>query len=566
MAGSSSLERKLKREVASRKAAEQLLEQKSLELYESNQQLSVALKKLELKSKKDLRKFEFEEQIDATLIKFGRTFLSSTFDEAMIASFIEQLTSNSIISAAYLFLDATKLSSLRRHHFGHLQLRHNNEILTSPNWQGENLHLPVIIDGETVGELIFSVLQDQIDQSFISKQMELVSDLVHGVIGRHLSLEREVELRKRAEESEKATKEFVAMINHELRTPLNGVLGSAELLSRTQLEEEQRQYLSNLTQSGDLLRVIINDLLDFSKMNAGMMEIIHKVFAWEELEKAIMGVFAAKAAEKRIHFSIDKKLGIPEFLVGDLERITQVLVNLVGNAIKFTHLGGVVLRVEWLNGTAYFEVEDTGIGIPIKAQPSLFDPFVQVDRSAKRSFEGSGLGLAICKNLVDLMQGQISFESEERKGTTFKVAIPLEEGQAQGTAEGELVTIERSDLAGRSILVVDDIRMNQVIVTQMLKKLDITPDLKANGKEALEAVKSKDYELIFMDCRMPEMDGYEATMYLRERGFTHPIIALTAGTTIEERQKCIDSGMDDILTKPYTATDIEQIMCKWLEQ
>ncbi|MGU3843015.1 response regulator, partial [Vibrio diabolicus] len=196
------------------------------------------------------------------------------------------------------------------------------------------------------------------------------------------------------------------------------------------------------------------------------------------------------------------------------------------------------------------EVEYTGIGIPIEAQPSLFDPFVQVDRSAKRSFEGSGLGLAICKNLVDLMQGEISFESEERKGTTFKVSIPLKEGQAQGAAEGELATIERSDLAGRSILVVDDIRMNQVIVTQMLKKLDITPDLKANGKEALEAVKNKEYELIFMDCRMPEMDGYEATMYLRESGFTHPIIALTAGTTIEERQKCIDSGMDDILTKP----------------
>ncbi|HHX8490496.1 TPA: ATP-binding protein [Vibrio diabolicus] len=566
MTGSSSLERKLKREIESRKAAERLLEQKSFELYESTQQLSVALKKLELKSKKDLRKFEFEEKVDATLIKFGRTFLSSTFDEAMIASFIEQLTSNSIISAAYLHLDSTKLSSLRRHHFGHLQLRHENTIKTVPNWQGENLHLPIIIDKQTVGELIFSVQLDQIDQSFISKQMELVSDLVHGVIGRHLSLEREVELRKRAEESEKATKEFVAMINHELRTPLNGVLGSAELLSRTQLGEEQRHYLNNLTQSGDLLRVIINDLLDFSKMNAGMMEIIDKVFAWEELEKAIMGVFSAKAAEKRIHFSIDKKLGIPEFLVGDLERITQILVNLVGNAIKFTHLGGVVLRVEWINGIAHFEVEDTGIGIPIEAQPSLFDPFVQVDRSAKRSFEGSGLGLAICKNLVDLMQGEISFESEERKGTIFKVSIPLKEGQAQGAAEGELATIERSGLAGRSILVVDDIRMNQVIVTQMLKKLDITPDLKANGKEALEAVKNKEYELIFMDCRMPEMDGYEATMYLRERGFTHPIIALTAGTTIEERQKCIDSGMDDILTKPYTATDIEQIMCKWLEQ
>ncbi|MEF1193391.1 histidine kinase dimerization/phospho-acceptor domain-containing protein, partial [Vibrio parahaemolyticus] len=153
--------------------------------------------------------------------------------------------------------------------------------------QNEALHLPIIIDERVVGELIFSVSLEQIEQAFISKQMELVSDLVHGVISRHLSLEREVELRMRAEESEKATKEFVAMINHELRTPLNGVLGSAELLSKTQLGEDQRQYLGNLIQSGDLLRVIINDLLDFSKMNAGMMEIIDKVFAWDDLEKAI---------------------------------------------------------------------------------------------------------------------------------------------------------------------------------------------------------------------------------------------------------------------------------------
>ncbi|HHG3363431.1 ATP-binding protein [Vibrio parahaemolyticus] len=566
MTGNSSLERKLKREIASRKAAELLLEQKSYELYESTQKLSVALKKLELRSESDLRKFEFEEKIDATLIRFGRTFLFSTFDETMIASFLEQLTSNSVITASYLYLDPVQLTSLRRHHFGHLDLKSDKPIARTPNWQNEALHLPIIVDERVVGELIFSVSLEQIEQAFISKQMELVSDLVHGVISRHLSLEREVELRKRAEESEKATKEFVAMINHELRTPLNGVLGSAELLSKTQLGEDQRQYLGNLIQSGDLLRVIINDLLDFSKMNAGMMEIIDKVFAWDDLEKAITGVFAAKAAEKRIHFSIDKKLGIPEFLIGDLERITQILVNLIGNAIKFTHLGGVVLRVEWVNGTAFFEVEDTGIGIPLAAQSSLFDPFVQVDRSAKRSFEGSGLGLAICKNLVDLMQGEISFESEERKGTTFKVSIPLKEGQAQGAASGELAVVERSDLAGRSILVVDDIRMNQVIVTQMLKKLDITPDLKANGLEALEAVKNKDYELIFMDCRMPEMDGYEATAHLRQKGFDRPIIALTAGTTIEERQKCIDSGMDDILTKPYTATDIEQIMCKWLEQ
>ncbi|MGR5108860.1 ATP-binding protein [Vibrio jasicida] len=566
MTGNSLLERKLKREIASRKAAELLLEQKSLELYESNQQLSVALKKLEMKSEKDLLKFEFEEQIDATLIRFGRTFLSSTFDETMIASFLEQLTSNSVVSGAYLYLEAERLSSLRRHQFGHLALAHDAPIANKPRWNGNALYLPITIDANILGELIFSVALDQVDQEFISKQMVLVSDLVHGVISRHLSLEREVELRKRAEASEKATKEFVAMINHELRTPLNGVLGSADLLSKTALGDEQQQYLSNLTHSGDLLRVIINDLLDFSKMNAGMMEIIDKVFAWKALEDALTGVFAAKAAEKRIHFSIDKKLGIPEFLVGDFERITQILVNLIGNAIKFTQLGGVVLRVEWNNGFAHFEIEDTGIGIPLEAQQALFDPFVQADRSTKRSFEGSGLGLAICKNLVDLMKGQISYVSEPRKGTTFQVVVPLKRGEAPANLAGSEATGRQIELAGRNILVVDDIRMNQVIVTQMLKKLDITPDLKNNGLEALEAVKNKDYELIFMDCRMPEMDGYEATVHLREDGFKNPIIALTAGTTLEERKKCIESGMDDILTKPYTAVDIEQVMCKWLKE
>jgi CheY-like chemotaxis protein len=302
-------------------------------------------------------------------------------------------------------------------------------------------------------------------------------------------------------------------------------------------------------------------------MNAGMMEIICKDFAWPELESSLMGVFAAKAAEKRIHFSIDKKIGIPNYLNGDAERITQILVNLVGNAIKFTKLGGVVLRVEWNDGRLCFTVEDTGIGIPLEAQETLFDPFVQVDRSSKRNFEGSGLGLAISKNLVDLMHGEISFVSQEKQGTTFNVSIPLTVGKEQELMSAGQVSAKKGiQLANRRVLVVDDIRMNQVIVTQMLKKLDVVPDLRNNGMEALTAADENDYELIFMDCRMPEMDGYEATTFLRQRGYAKPIIALTAGTTLEERQKCIESGMNDILTKPYTAADIEQIMCKWLEE
>ncbi|TMX66052.1 ATP-binding protein [Vibrio rotiferianus] len=567
MTNHSPIERKLKREIASRKAAEQLLEQKSLELYESNQRLSIALKKLEMKSEKDLRKFEFEEQIDATLIKFGRSFLSSVFDETLVASFLEQLTASSVVRGAFLILDDVHFSSLKRHQFGHLTLLANTVKPTHPVWNGKFLNLPITLHDQVIGELVFDIALEHMDKAFISKQMALVSDLVHGVISRHLSMEREIASRKRAEESERATKEFVAMINHELRTPLNGVLGSAELLGRTELETEQHQYLSNLMQSGGLLRVIINDLLDFSKMNAGMMEIIRKDFAWPELESSLMGVFAAKAAEKRIHFSIDKKLGIPDYLNGDAERITQILVNLVGNAIKFTKLGGVVLRVEWLDGQLCFDVEDTGIGIPLDAQATLFDPFVQVDRSSKRNFEGSGLGLAITKNLVELMDGEISFVSKEKQGTIFKVSIPLALGKEQTLMSVGGVSAKKGiRLANRHVLVVDDIRMNQVIVTQMLKKLDVVPDLRNNGMEALAAIEEKDYELIFMDCRMPEMDGYEATIFLRQRGYKKPIIALTAGTTLEERQKCIKSGMNDILTKPYTAADIEQVMCKWLEE
>ena len=538
-----------------------------MELYESNQQLSIALKKLEMKSEKDLRKFEFEEQIDATLIKFGRLFLSSTFDEALMASFLEQLTSNSVVRRAFLTLDESLFSSIKRHQFGHLPLSQYLMNTLQPSWRDEFLSLPIILEDKLSGELVFDIAVEFLDKSFITQQMVLASDLVHGVISRHLSIEREIASRMRAEESERATKEFVAMINHELRTPLNGVLGSAELLGRTELGIEQLQYLNNLTQSGELLRVIINDLLDFSKMNAGMMEIICKDFAWVELESSLMGVFAARAAEKRIHFSIDKKLGIPNYLNGDAERITQILVNLVGNAIKFTQLGGVVLRVEWRDGRLYFEVEDTGIGIPLASQATLFDPFVQVDRSSKRHFEGSGLGLAITKNLVELMDGEISFVSQEKSGTTFKVWIPLKLGEERGlSSDGEIYVKNAIKLAGRSVLVVDDIRMNQVIVTQMLRKLEVVPDLRKNGIEAIEAVSQHDYELVFMDCRMPEMDGYEATMYLRQNGYTKPIIALTAGTTLEERQKCIESGMNDILTKPYTAADIEQVMCKWLEE
>ncbi|AUI86033.1 hybrid sensor histidine kinase/response regulator [Vibrio azureus] len=560
----SPLERKLRRETHSRKVAERLLEEKSLELYESNRVLSLALKKLEMQSESDLRKLEFKELIDAALIRFGRLFLSSTFDEKTVECFFKELTNNSVVEATYMHLDREYVRSLIRYQYGQAELACMKKTPAQSCWDGHCFHVPIILDDCKIGEIVFLVSDAYSKQTFITKQFGLVSELIHGLISRHLSLEREIELRKRAEESDQATKDFVAMINHELRTPLNGVLGSAELLNKTELAVEQTDYLNNLVQSGELLRVIINDLLDFSKMNAGMMEIIGHSFSWLELEQTLTGLFITKASEKKIDFSIKKRSKIPNYLFGDCERLTQILVNLIGNAIKFTSKGGVELDVEWSEGYLFFEVADTGIGIPPEAQTALFDPFVQADPSSKRKFEGTGLGLAICKNLVDLMEGEISFVSELHKGTLFRVKLPFSQGREQMVMEEQLLSLTSGDITGCSILVVDDIRMNQVIVMQMLKKFGIKPKLSDNGQEAIALAESEPYDLIFMDCRMPEMDGYEATTFLRERGYRKPIIALTAGTTLSERDKCIQSGMDDILTKPFTSEEIECIIIKWL--
>ncbi|HAS8512998.1 TPA: response regulator [Vibrio vulnificus] len=562
------LNRKLQRAIASRKEAERLLEEKSLELYQSNQQLKLAMKQLELKSEQQLFKFEFEQQIDDTLITFGRVFIVDGIDDLLLANLLERLSRASVIRQAWLKLDKPILTTLKSLEYGLKPtgfLYRADDSRTRAEWFGDALCIPIILESEYVGSMVFTIDHFDIDLDFISNQLCLIADLVSNALNRQLWMERETELRKRAEESEKATKEFVAMINHELRTPLNGVLGSAELLGNTYLNDEQQLYLRNLRQGGELLRVIINDLLDFSKMNAGMMEIVPKVFRWQEVEESIVGIFAAKASEKQIGFHIEKQFGMPRCVCGDVERIKQILVNLIGNAIKFTQQGAVTFRTHWQDDVLSVEIEDTGIGIAEQAKSTLFDPFVQADRSSKRNYEGSGLGLAICRNLCRLMGGEIGFRSELGKGSCFHFAIPLPASD-EPLLEPHSEQVERHQLdwAALKVLVVDDIRMNQVIINQMLKKLQVTPEVRNNGVEALQAVSQQDYDLIFMDCRMPEMDGYEATHYLREQGLATPIVALTAGTTLEEREKCLVSGMNDILTKPYTADDVERMMLKWL--
>ena len=560
----SALEKKLKRQIAARKAAEALLEQKSLELFEANQQLELALRQLEKRSNANIRRIEFQEQIDNLLINFGRAFLRNDLDDIMLSELTANVTNSYLIEASRLILSPKLIPQLLAYDYGDETVGELDQDIQEPQWQGELLTVPLEVEKVIVGALIVKVrLLDQ-DYEFIESQLLLVTDLICSALTHQLAINRNIESRKRAEESERATRDFVAMINHELRTPLNGLLGSAELISDTELTGSQREIVNNLSQSGEFLRTIINDLLDYSKINAGMLELIPKKFALNDLRNTIQSIFTNRAIEKQLEFNITVASNVPTHFNGDLERITQLFVNLIGNAIKFTEDGHVNVDIEWDNNQFAFSVEDTGVGIAESAHKTLFEPFTQADSSSSRNYEGTGLGLAICRKLVALMNGEISVSSVVGVGTTFTISVPLQVIEVSLEDERVAKNVESNvELSLLKVLVVDDIKMNQIIIQQMLRKYEIDPAIASNGVEGFELASNNEYDIVFMDCRMPVMDGFEATQKLREKGYSKSIVALTAGTTLEERERCIQCGMDDILSKPYTANDLKEMLHKW---
>ncbi|MGR5118064.1 ATP-binding protein [Vibrio astriarenae] len=554
--------RKLAREIASRKQAEQLLEQKSLELFQANQKLEVAVAQLEKSSAENIVKLEFQQQIDSLLIYFGQAFLNHHLDDILIGNLVKRIIETPLVDTCHVKLDDGILLNLQKSDYGNIELA---KAFSETHWDNQVLHIALIANRKNIGTLSIKVVNENYELDFFQRSFQLVADLLSGAVNRQLIIDTNIDSRKKAEKSEQATRDFVAMINHELRTPLNGLLGSSELLQQTPLDNQQTELVNNLSQSGEFLRVIINDLLDFSKINAGMFELIPSNFEFKTLSNTLTSIFEPKATEKSLNFTILVSESMPCAFKGDLERITQILVNLIGNAIKFTDSGAITVRFDWSKHTLNFEVEDTGIGISEQAQKKLFQPFTQADRSSKRNFEGTGLGLAICHQLIELMGGSLSLRSELDKGTRFFGHIPLEVLSAEEarpkTEQDNTTNVLPENL---SILVVEDIKMNQLIINQMLNKLGITPDIKENGVEALEAIERKEYHLVFMDCRMPVMDGFEATAKMRAAGFEGPILALTASTTLAERELCIESGMNDILTKPYRAEEISNALSKWL--
>jgi PAS domain S-box-containing protein len=439
--------------------------------------------------------------------------------------------------------------------------------------------------------------------------------------------EEQAAIRDQALEASRLKSEFLATVSHEIRTPLNGVVGMADMLQATPLNEDQAEYVRTIAYSADSLLVVINDILDLSKVEAGKLTLLEGDFSPRQVAQRVIDLLLPRAREKGILLSAHLAPDLPQRVHGYETRLRQVLLNLVGNAVKFTEEGSVTLsvalesdldqalvsseaepRAQEADYWVRFTVTDTGIGLDEANYSKLFKPFSQVDSSLSRRYGGAGLGLAISKRLVELMGGQIHVESKPGEGSKFWITIPLhsteeiveandrEDGRGDAFAAGEQIIENAGEAPKRlpkylsgfginnssdvtpqeevgahlpQVLLVEDNLVNQKVAVAQLKRFGYAVHAVGNGREAVEAVERQEYGVILMDCQMPEMDGFKATQLIRARevskGRQVPIVAMTANAMNGDREACIEAGMNDYIAKPIRAEELRVVVARWLQ-